>query len=179
VNVYILDADVNKYRPIYYTNEDDIVDFMRSFSGTAMKNNWTAQQKFQFVPRRLVKGDTPGLGTHVPVFSLKAANILADFLQPNGELLPIVCGDESYFVFNVTRVIDALDEDECELKLFDDGDIMDVVRFAFFPERIRGTTVFKVPQCILTDVFVTDPFVERVTDANLKGFTFRLVWSSN
>jgi len=178
MNVYILDADVNKYRPIYYTNEDDIVEFKRQFDGTSMKGRWMAQERFAFVPRRLPKGDTPGLNTHIPVFSSKAVNVLADLLEPSGELLPITCSAESYFVFNVTRVIDALDEGNCELKLFDDGDIMDIVRFAFFPKRLEQTTVFKVPQCVLTDVFVTDPFVERVKAAGLKGFTFRLVWSS-
>ncbi|MBI5569331.1 MAG: hypothetical protein HY914_05235 [Desulfomonile tiedjei] len=179
MNVYILDADVNKYRGIHYTNEDDVVEFMRGFNGTPMKDRWTAQETFQFDHGRLVKGDTPGLATHVPVFSLKATKVLADFLDLGGELLPITCAAERYFVFNVTRVIDALDEGNCELELFDDGDIMDILRFAFFLERLEGTSVFKVPQCILTDVFVTDPFVERVQTAKLKGFKFRLVWSSD
>jgi len=178
MNVYVLRADLNRYRSIYYTEEDDIIEFMRGFNGTPIGRSWTAQGKFQFNRGRLTKGDTPGLATHAPAFSLKAAKILADFLEPNGELLPITCNDESYFVFNVTRVIDALDEAACELKLFDDGDIMDVVRFAFYPDRLKGATVFKVPQCVLMDVFVTDPFVERVKAAGLKGFTFRLVWSS-
>jgi hypothetical protein len=101
------------------------------------------------------------------------------FLEPNGELLPIICDGEKYFVFNVTNVLDALDEDNCELKLFDDGDIMDILRFSFLPEKIGRTTVFKVPQCILTDVFVTEPFVERVQAVKLNGFKFRLVWSSD
>lgn len=179
MNVYVLDADVNKYQVIYYTNEDDIVEFKRSFNGTPMKDTWRAQDRFQFVPRRLSKGDTPGLNTHIPVFSPKAAKVLADFLEPNGELLPITCGGEEYFVFNVTRVIDALDEDNCELKRFDSGRIMFVESFCFFPEKLIGINLFKVPQCILQDVFVTEPFVERVKTAKLKGFKFRLVWSSD
>jgi hypothetical protein len=113
------------------------------------------------------------------VFSLKAVNALADFLKPNGEPLPIICDEERYFVYNVTRIIDALDEENCELKLFDSGRIMDILRFSFFPEKIGDTTVFKVLQCILTDVFVTEPFVKKVEEAKLKGFKFRLVWSSD
>jgi len=132
MKIYILDADVGKYRPIYYTDEDDIVEFIRRFNGTPMRNIWKAEEKFAFVPRRMIKGDTPGLNTHIPVFSVKAAKALEDFLKPNGELLPIICDGERYFVFNVTKVVDALDEANCELKLFNDGDIMDIIRFEFF-----------------------------------------------
>lgn len=179
MKVYTFCADVNKFRGIYYTNEDDIIEFKRSFDGNPIKDTWTGNEQFAFVPARLRKGDTPGLSTHIPVFNSKAVEILADFLEPNGELLPITCDGERLFVFNVTRVVDALDEDNSELKLFSDGEIMDVVGFSFFEEKLSGMTVFKIPQLIRMDVFVTDPFVERVEAAKLKGFKFRLVWSSD
>lgn len=76
-------------------------------------------------------------------------------------------------------MVDALDEDNCELKRFASGRIMDIISFSFFREPLLEMTVFKVPQCILTEVFVTDPFVERVKAAKLKGFEFPLVWSSD
>ena len=52
--------------------------------------------------------------------------MLEEFLKPNGELLPISCDGEKYFLFNATRVVDALDEPKCGLQLFDDGGIMDI-----------------------------------------------------
>ena len=177
MNVYILDADVNKYRGIYYLNEKDVVAFNRRFDGTSMKRKWTVREKFAFVPRRLPKGDTPGLSSHVPVFSSKAVTILRDFLKPNGELLPISCDGEKYFLFNVTRVVDALDEPKCELKLFSDGEIMDIVRYSFLNEKLIGVDMFKLPQRPLGWVYATDAFVDRVRAAGLKGFKFRLVWS--
>lgn len=33
MKVYILDADVNKYRGIYYVNSDDVVEFQHRFNG--------------------------------------------------------------------------------------------------------------------------------------------------
>jgi hypothetical protein len=179
MKVFALRPDVNNYRGIYYTDDDDVVAFNRRFDGRSLRNNWNAEQGFAFIPEHLPKGDVPGLSSHIPVFSPKAVDALTDFLKTNGELLPIICDEERYFVYNVTRMIDALDEENCELKLFDDGDIMDILRFSFFPDRIGRTAVFKVPQCILTDVFVTEPFVERVQAVKLKGFKFRLVWSSD
>lgn len=179
MNVFILDADVNNYRGIYYKDEDDIVDFNRRFVGTPLKEKWTGQDKFEFVPRRKPKGDTPGLSSHIPVFSVKALDALADFLKPSGELLPIICDGERYFLFNATLVLDALDEPKCEIKRFKDGGIMRVISHHFIPDRLGGISVFKVPQQVLAHVFVTDPVVERVKEARLKGFEFRLVWSSD
>jgi len=179
MNVYKLDADVNRYRGIYYTNKDDMIEFHERFNGIPMKNSWTSKEQFAFVPRRLRRSDTPGLSTHIPVFNSKAVEILGDLLKPNGELLPITCDGERLYVFNVTRVVDALDEASSEVERFGSGRIMDVVKFSFFQERLQGVTVFKVPQLVLMDVFVTDPFVERVEAVKLKGFKFRLVWSSD
>jgi len=177
MNVYILDADVNKYRGIHYVNEEDVVEFSHRFNGTSMKRKWTGREKFAFVPARLPKGDTPGLRSHIPVFSSKAVTVLEDFLEPNGELLPIICDKEKYFLFNVTKVVDALDEPNCELQLFDDGGIMDIVRYSFLKKKLIGVNIFKLPQDLLGWVYATDAFVDRVQAAGLKGFKFRLVWS--
>jgi hypothetical protein len=176
--VYTLDADVNTYRPLFFTDSEHVVEFNRLFDGTPLKKVWTERNDFAFVPRRLPKGDTPGFSTHIPVFNHKAVRALVDLVEGNGELLPITCGTEQYFVFNVTNIIDALDEANCELQRFSSGRIMDVMRYSFFEEKLTGATVFKIPQAVLMDVFVTDPFVERVSKAGLKGFKFRKVWSS-
>jgi hypothetical protein len=179
MKIYTLRADVAGYRGLYYQKEEDIVEFNRRFDGAPLGKRWTGKEKFAFLPRRLPKGDTPGLSTHIPVFSPNAAKTLADFLKLSGELLPISCDKKEYFVFNVTKVVDALDRASSNLKLFSDGEIMDVIRYAFFPKRLIGIELFKIPQMVLADVFVTDPFVERVESAGLKGFKFRLVWSSD
>ena len=179
MKVYTLRADVNKYRGLYYKNADDVVDFNRRFDGTSLKRNWSGQEKFAFIPRRLPKGDTPGLSTHIPVFNSKTVKVLADLLQSNGELLPITCDEEEYLVFNVNRVIDALDESNCEIKRFSDGGIMDIVRYSFVEEKLIGIVIFKLPQDLLGSVYVTDPFVERVKAAKLKGFKLPLIWSSH
>ena len=179
MKVYTLRADVNTYRGVYYVNEDDVVDFNRRFQGKSGKKIWTGKEEFRFVPADLPKGDFPGLSTHIQVFSYKAVKTLADLLEGNGQLFPIACETENYFVFNVTRVIDALDEANSDVERFSSGRIMDVDRYSFFPERVFGVHVFKIPELVLMDVFVTDPFVERVKTAGLKGFKFRLVWTSD
>jgi len=179
MKIYTLRADVNKYRGLYYKNEDDIVEFNRRFDGAPPGKRWTGKEKFAFLPRRLPKGDTPGLSTHIPVFGTNALKTLADFLKPAGELLPIICDRETYFLFNVTQVIDALDATSSDIERFNSGRILDINRHSFFQEKLIGINIFKIPQMVLADVFVADPFVERVESAGLKGFKFRHVWSSD
>ena len=125
------------------------------------------------------KGIPRDLSSHVPVFSPKAVTVLEEFLKPNGELLPISCDGEKYFLFNATRVVDALDEPKCGLQLFDDGGIMDIIHYSFLKAKLIGIVIFKVPQDPLGWVYVTDPFVNKVRTARLKGFKCRLVWSSD
>lgn len=178
MNVYILDADVNNYRGLVYEN-DDIVEFNRRFDGRSLKKVWTGKEKFGFVAPRLPKGDTPGLSSHIPVFNQKAAKALADFVDPSGELLPITCGGEKFFLFNVTRLVSALDETNSDLERFSDGRIMLIRRYAFRTAKLSSVIVFKLPQKPLACAYVTDPFVQRVKAAGLRGFKFRQVWSSD
>jgi len=179
MNVYILDAGTGRFRGIYYTNLDDMVDFDLRFNGTPIGKAWTAKERFAFVPNRSPKGDTPSYSSHVPAFSVRAARALDDLLRPNGELLPITCEGERYFLLNVTRVVNALDEDNCELERFDDGRIMAIDRYAFIERDLKRVVLFKLVQMPLSWAYVTDSFVERVQSARLEGFRFRLVWSSD
>jgi hypothetical protein len=179
LNVYTLRADVNNYRGIYYVNSDDVVEFNRRFDGRSLKKLWTGREEFKFVPETLPRTDFPGLSTHIPVFSYKAVEALSDLLGDNGELFPITCDGEEYLLFNVTRIVDALDEANSDIERFSDGHIMDVNRYAFYPQRLFKANVFKIPQAVLMDVFVTDRFADKVKTAGLRGFEFRLAWSSD
>ncbi len=178
MKVYVLRPDVNKYRSLLYGSEKGIVEFSRRFDGRTIKYTWTGKErKFEFYKAPRLVGDFPGLSSHIPVFNRKAVNALADMLEGNGELLPITCDGEDYFLFNVTRVVDTLNEENSQVKRFSSGRIMYIVRYSFFPNRLVGLKVFKIPQAVLMDVLVTDDFVERVKATKLKGFECRLVWT--
>ena len=178
MNVYYLRTDANKYRGVIIT-QGDWRPFCDLFDGTPVSGPWT-DVTIGWDPdmRRKPKGDFPSLLTHIPVFTSKAADVLSDLLEGSGELLPIMVDGEEYFLYNVTRVIDALDESRSEIIRFDDFEIMDIDVHCFFPEKIGDAAVFKIPQMVTSDVFVTDVFVDRVKSARLKGFKFPLLWSS-
>ena len=179
MNVYYLRTAANKYQGLIVT-QGNPHEFYHRFNGLPMKPSWKdVTVDWDPDTRRKPKGDFPDLFTHIPVFTPKAATALADLLQGNGELLPILIGGEEYVLFNVTRVTDALDESRSEIIRFDDSPkILNIEIHCFFQEKIGNTTIFKIPQVPTMDVFVTEEFVDRVRSARLKGFKFTLLWSS-
>src|ERR1700685_545939 len=47
--------------------------------------------------------DYPGIDIVSPAFSERAVEVLRDFLEPNGEILPINTRSGKYFAYNLTR----------------------------------------------------------------------------
>jgi hypothetical protein len=180
MNVYLLRADSNRYRGLIMT-VGDLYEFVHRFDGKPMRHPWSDAQ-VEWDPERLSfkKGDFPSLIPNVPVFTSRAATALEDLLVPNGELLPVTIGGEGYFLYNATRVVDALDELNSEIIRFPGkSKVLNIESHSFLEERVAGLAIFKIPQVVIMDVFVTDVFVERVRAAKLKGFDFPLVWSSS
>jgi hypothetical protein len=120
-------------------------------------------------------GDYALLGV-VPVFSWRAVEAMGDLLRPNGELLPLRYHRGDYVAYNVTRIIDALDEEASSILRFRDGKVMAIQEYIFRPDRLVGATIFKIPQLPKAFVFVTGEFARRVEDSALTGFHFRKLW---
>jgi hypothetical protein len=176
MKVYELGADSDHFESLLMT-AGDLFEFARRFNGKPMKRPWT-DVTIGKDPRRLPKGDFPSLIPGVPVFSPRAVSALRDLLVGNGEILSVSIMGEECFLFNVTRVVDALDEPNSVLDRFDDGRVFYIEHHSFFPHKLQGLSVFKIPQMVGDSIFVTDVFVERVESAGLKGFWFPVVWSS-
>jgi hypothetical protein len=116
--------------------------------------------------------------TDIPVFTTAAYAALRAVLDGRGEELPIdVTTPPEAVAFNVTRVIDALDEERSEIKRFSSGRVMRVPRPAFIPERVEGETIFRVTTYPRT-VYVTDAFLEAADAIGLKGMRLSDDWGS-
>lgn len=113
----------------------------------------------------------------LPAFSTHAVATLRDLLVPHGQLLPINLGKTEWFVFNTTTVIDALDFGKGKMRRGEEiywGD-----KQVFREEKLAGATIFKIPEMLSYGFpYVTDAFIERVAKAKLRGFRFKLLWSS-
>jgi hypothetical protein len=182
MHVYQLRADANHFQNLILADESIWDQMQDMFNGTPVGMSWSPLRvevlRDEDQNRALPPGDFPSLMTRLPVFSQRAVDTLSDLLHANGEFLPLVCSEGTYFAFNVTRVIDALDVQRSEVKRFSDGRIMRVVRYEFVPDILEGLSIFKIPETARMEVFVTDPFVSRVQSAGLVGFDFKLVWSA-
>jgi hypothetical protein len=120
-------------------------------------------------------GDYTLLGT-IPVFSLRALEALAPVLKDNGEVLPLRYPRGEYFAYNVTRVLDALNEEESLIERFpSSGRVMSISKYVFLQDRVQEAWIFKIPQQPRAFVFVTQRFVDLVDQSGLTGFEFRLL----
>ena len=181
MKIYQLHEDFDRYEVLSYSNPQDSMRIQNWFCGKPIGERW--------VPLRVEilrdkehkdrpSSDFPGFGAGKPTFSHRAVEALRDLLADNGELLPLDCKDGNYWVFNVTRVIDGLDEENSDVERFSSGRIMAVERFAFYPDKVRDLSIFKIPQFPKGGAYVTDSFTNRVKSANLTGFAFDLLWDS-
>jgi hypothetical protein len=164
------------------------------FEGQLIGKDWPL---VTIVPRSLenpdIKSDLPyvsGLAIQL-IFNRRAIEVLSDLLEGNGELLPLICDEGEYWLFNITRFIDALDSERTEFKLEseldpdwvqigDEPEVMLISKYEFHVDQIRDLTIFKIPSKYRNRMpLVTDKFVQRVNEAGLVGFGFELLWSSN
>jgi len=122
--------------------------------------------------------DYPGLDMMYPAFSERAVNTLHQFLQPNGELLPLVSGTSlNYFFYNITTISGALDREKSKCEFWCDppttADSIDW--FAFQSHLLDGLSIFRIREWPI-GVIVTDEFVRTATDAGLNGFDYVKIW---
>jgi hypothetical protein len=179
VRIYRLQAEREGFRWLTLAQEPDL-GLLAVLQGMPAAGFWTtpsvATLELDFEGRTLPLPDCP-VFTTAAVFSRRAVDVLLDLLIESGEILPLGCEEGDFFVFNVIRVLDALDEAQSELKRFGRngrGRVKRIVRHAFFPERVTAS-IFRIPQKPLR-VYVTQGFVDRAESAGLTGFDFTPVW---
>jgi hypothetical protein len=102
-------------------------------------------------------------------------------LTQYGELLPLLSdGGAEMWVFNITSVVDALDEERSSLVRFPDQThrIMKIRTHAFRSDVLNGVGMFKIPQLLRGTVYVNDEVAGAIRDSGLTGLDFQPVWSS-
>jgi hypothetical protein len=141
----------------------------------------------QWVPREIVgpdeQRDYHALGLAVPMFNRRAVDALRGFLEPNGELLPLMCKRGQYYAYNVTTVADVLDLERSEVKwpswyrLRKLAPVLaqEITHYEFKEALLPDLSVFRIPERVV-EYYVTDRFADRVVQLGLRGFDLRKVW---
>ncbi len=111
-------------------------------------------------------------GTCLAMVSENAKNELKDVWEKdNIELLPLSCGNTIYYLLHIMQTEDTsydisedyelvFNKDECE-KI----NILNKYLFRVYSGKYKSSSIF-----------VTEKFIERVKNTNLKGFGFKEIW---
>jgi hypothetical protein len=120
--------------------------------------------------------DFPWLGAHALIMRRKPVEALRKMLASGGEVLPLATDDGTDLsVLNVTRVLDAIDEQRSDILRFPgSGRIMRIQSIAFLEPIVRGVDIFRLPHRA-SPTYVSERFVKAVQDAGLRGLEFNQV----
>ncbi len=102
-----------------------------------------------------------------------AFNILFPYLKEHSQIFRIKNQNSIFYVINVTDVIDCLDYDKSEIKRFpSSGRVMRVIKYSFIKDKLKNATIFKLPEFVKTNCYVTKEFKNAVEENHIKGFKF-------
>jgi hypothetical protein len=128
--------------------------------------------------------DFPCLDLLIPAFSGRAVSVLRDFLEPNGEILPLSYKGRVYYAYNCLTIVEILNHLET-IGAFSHGNYSpkkglfatatSIAYMSVIPERTEGLSIFRMRE-LTTGVFVSNEFVQRVQEHGLNGFDFIKAW---
>jgi hypothetical protein len=119
--------------------------------------------------------DFPWCLHNVLVIRERALQSLQPMLAEYGELLPLLC-EEPVSLFNVTNIVDALDEERSTIVRFDDGQVLAIEKHVFRPKLIAGAEIFRLPGRA-SNIYLHETLVRRIGELGLMGLAFEMVWA--
>lgn len=169
--------------PSLFGNEFLFEDFAGVDVG---KLSWTPNRFAQVWTVKQARGpvssynDYPADGTLVSFFSSRAVEALREFLEPNGELLPVETRVGTYFAYNILTKSTALDLSRTKAFFGEPGEgeketAFGIDRFEFDEAKLPEHAVFRLRE-YPPAVYVTDEFKRRAESAGLRGMFFYKVW---
>ncbi len=165
-------------------NEQDFA--VLRFDGSARQASWVPIKMRRLTTneqgRLLAASDFPSCsGGDMLLLRQNAVDALGAVLMGYGEILALECSDGApLWTFNVTTLVNALDEGRSKLLRMPETEEILRVKAPFFrAEALAGVQLFKLTRMPRGLIYVTDTFVEHVKSLNLRGIAFRQVWALN
>lgn len=169
------------YELCHSVHSDGFETIKSDINGMPCKESWcdvSVEIIHHDLGKKLLKSDSPWLGSHALIFRSSVIVALSKLLRENGELLPLACAEADLVIYNPTKVLEALDEEASTLVRFDTGRIMMIQKYMFRPEVVDGVDVFKIMNLKASPTFLSQRFVDQWNDRGLKGLEFKQVWAS-
>ncbi len=181
MKIYELESDGERKWVRFFTLDgvalgDDLLSHPIVTSGAKIRIDRNYESTPKGSPAKL--GDFSNVNNmSYPCFSGHAKSVLEPHLNGLGQWFELDCEEAPYWLFEITNIVDALDEPASEVKYFPDGGVMRVAEFVMKPEALHDQLIFKIPQRPGRYNLVTDRFVNLVRQHQLTGFVFKLLWS--
>jgi hypothetical protein len=119
--------------------------------------------------------DFPCMGLSYPVFSQRAIDALHIYLEPNGELLPLVTSVGSYYLYNCTTIADVIDFQQSKLSYLNRNTVMEIDHLCVHEDRLSGLSIFQMRK-FPGRCCVTDAVGRHIREARLDGIELRKLW---
>ena len=153
---------------------DDLKTKGRAWTVPPLAPFWSPQP---VVGRVAAFNDYPCVNMLIPVFSRRAVDALRDFLEPNGELLPLVSNIGEYYAYNITTVADILDHSKSQIIWKGEKSVtaFEITRYECFADKMTGFSIFHLVE-LPSSTMVSQVFVDQVQEHDLQGFHFIKLW---
>lgn len=191
MDIYRIDQDYD-FKPLYpeeaVTDEKDWEFFAQSVVDIFPPRSFKGE--FDEEDRKLPIPDIAIMGSNTYAFSEKATELLAPILNRAGEVIPFHVEAETWYLLNVMESLDkAFDRanSAAEMEAMD-GSLVSIQRYAFFPEHLTDSALFKIPDDGNLHIFCADRrdteeqrrsnFFQIVQENGLTGLDFKKVFSA-
>lgn len=184
MTVYMIKPNLDHplFEGLYLERRDELLEFWPkdwhktpwTWEAPRLKDRWPTPPVTGNVRRF---NDLPDVNLNTLAFSQRAVDVLRDMLEPNGELLPVKHKIGTFYVYNCTTLVNCLDLERSEFTKYKKTMIISMKRFYFIESLVKDLTIFRL-RSESSNVFCTQPFVDRVNQHGLQGFVFIKLWSS-
>ena len=122
----------------------------------------------------------PSISGHIACDE-EAKLILDGLVKNHVEFLPLLSHtikDKQYYILYPKTILDCLNTVRSEFVRLQSGDIRGMRRYAFRPDSIGNTPIFRLPVAGISShrPYVNDRFKQLVEDNKLTGLEFKKVW---
>jgi hypothetical protein len=185
VTVYKIKPDINAFRRFYLDDAQLRKSPLLDMDCSAKLGSW-APPAVHIEDPKLKNGTFLSLCMCSGAFvvNLQDNDHLRTLLEKAAELLPLPCGDTTFYLVNILKCVDCLDYAKTTWDILPSGLKLMIRDYQFNSHKVPQCPLFKLPNDRMRDIFtctgLSDPNLEfktTVERAGLKGLLFQEVWS--
>ena len=180
MKVFRLNNDVNRYQYFLTENESDAMKLISNCAPS--KATWLPPPVFVYKPRHQ-EGDFYNFYSGTPILTPRATELLRDYLEMSGELLPLPYKSEIFTLLNITECINCLDEQNSEWlhESYPGEKSGPIKKYVFHPDRFSESDIFKIPETSPVEVLVLDReegegCIDILRNSDITGYELTLLW---